>query len=314
MNLLPSHPLRPERAAIVHELTQAAFAPYAALDRPSGALAETVEDVARDLDAGGALLAYSADWETPLGALRWRLEADHLWVKRVSVHPDHQGRGVGDFLMDATRGIAHAHGRTEVRLGVRHALERNRRWYERRGFRPAVEHDDWTEYAAPADPLERTGTPTRMWKYEHPDHLQAHFPLDLLEETPDGWWVAIPPMAPSVKDDVVLWVQPRRIVGWLPRDHWWTAWFTTGHQPLKVDICTPATRRPDGDFEFADLCLDVVVREDEPPRLVDEDEFDAAAYAPDLARAASDAADEVLRLVRDGVEPFATEGPRRLRA
>ena len=40
MNLLPWHVDRPERTAVIHELTQRAFAPYAALARPSGALAE----------------------------------------------------------------------------------------------------------------------------------------------------------------------------------------------------------------------------------------------------------------------------------
>ena len=56
MNLLPWLPDRPERTEVVHHLTQAAFAPYAALARPSGALTETVDDVAADLAAGGGLV------------------------------------------------------------------------------------------------------------------------------------------------------------------------------------------------------------------------------------------------------------------
>jgi tRNA threonylcarbamoyladenosine biosynthesis protein TsaE len=153
VNLLPWLPDRPERTEVVHHLTQAAFAPYAALVRPSGALAETVDDVAADLAAGGGLIAYDEAWATALGALRWRVEPDHLWVKRVAVHPDHQGQGVGGFLMDACRGVAHATGRTRIRLGVRHALEENRRWYERRGYRHILDHDDWAEYEAPAAPI-----------------------------------------------------------------------------------------------------------------------------------------------------------------
>ena len=306
MNLLVAGPQHPERVQVVHELTQAAFAPYAALARPSGALQETVDDVAADLAAGGALLAYTEDWATPLGALRWRLEPDHLWVKRVSVHPDHQGQGVGELLMDATAGIAHAHGRARVRLGVRHALERNRRWYERRGFRAVVEHDDWTELEAPATPLPRTGTPATLWKYEHPDHLQSRFEVDVVEEGPDGWWVRIPRFAPALSaDGHVVAVFAHHHVGHLPRDRWWTAWWSDGRQRLKVDIGTPAVRRPDGDLEFGDLCLDVVVREGEEPAIVDEDEFADACYPDDLAARARAAADDVLARLLAG--QFVTE-------
>jgi hypothetical protein len=101
-------------------------------------------------------------------------------------------------------------------------------------------------------------------------------------------------------------------VGWLPRGEWWTAWFTTGRQHLKVDICTPARRRPDGDLEFADLCLDVVARGNESPVIVDQEEFAAAGYPPAIAAATEAAAADVLQRVLAGEEPFATEGPGRL--
>ena len=50
--------MRPDEREAVRDLVRAAFAPYATLARPSGALAETVEDVHADLDAGGGLIAY----------------------------------------------------------------------------------------------------------------------------------------------------------------------------------------------------------------------------------------------------------------
>lgn len=312
MNLLPWLPGRPERTEVIHALTQVSFAPYAALARPSGALAETLDDVAADLAAGGGLIAYDDTWSTPLGALRWRVVDDHLWVKRVAVDPDHQRTGVGAFLMDACRGVAHATGRTRIRLGVRHALDANRRWYEQRGYRRVVDHDDWAEYEAAVEPLDFGTERVTLWKYEYPDHLQATFDVAVLEEDPAGTWVRIPQFTPSFTEGRVVWLWPQEAVGWLPRDEWWTAWFTTGRQHLKVDICTPARRRPDGDLEFADLCLDVVARGDEPPVIVDQDELTAAGYAPDLAAAAETAATDVLRRVRAGAEPFATEGPSRL--
>lgn len=312
MNLLPWLPDRPERTAAIHELTQAAFAPYAALARPSGALAETVDDVATDLAAGGGLIAYDDTWSTALGALRWRVADDHLWVKRVAVQPDHQGAGVGAFLMDACRGVAHATGRPRIRLGVRHALDGNRRWYEQRGYRRVVDHDDWAEYEAAVEPLDFGTEPVTLWKYEYPDHLQATFDVEVAEESAAGTWVRVPRFTPSFTEGRIVWIWPEEAVGWLPWDEWWTAWFTTGRQHLKVDICTPARRRPDGDLEFADLCLDVVARGDEPPVIVDQDELAAAGYTPDIAAAAEAAAADVLHRVRAGAEPFATQGPSRL--
>ena len=311
MNLLPWLPDRPERTEVIHELTQKAFAPYAALARPSGALSETIDDVATDLAAGGGLIAYDDTWDTPLGALRWRRGEGHLWVKRVAVDPGHQHRGVGRHLMDACRGLAHAAGTDRIRLGVRHALEDNRAWYERLGYRAVVEHDDWSELEGRVEPL-RFGDHATLWKFEYPDHLQGTFEVDVVEERDDGWWVRVPQFTPSFRGDQLVWLWPRPVVGWLPRDGWFTAWFSAGHQRLKVDICTPAVRRPDGDFEFRDLSLDVVVWGDHAAKVVDEDEFAEAGYDDDIAARTRAAADDVLRRINDGEEPFATDGFGRL--
>lgn len=313
MNLLPWLPSRPERTEVIHDLTQKAFAPYAALARPSGALAETLDDVAADLAPGGGLIAYDERWEHPLGALRWRVEDEHLWVKRVAVDPAHQRQGVGDLLMDACRGLCHAVGRSCIRLGVRHALEDNRRWYERRGYRRVLDHDDWSEYEVSVAPLP-FAVPATLWKYEHPDHLQGTFDVDVVEETGDGWWVRVPRFTPSFDaDGTIIWVWPHAVSGWLPRAEWWTAWFSGGSQRLKVDICTPTVRRDDGDFEFRDLSLDVVVRDDGPAELVDQDEFAEAGYDAEIAARALAAADDVLEHIAAGKEPFASEGDRRRR-
>ena len=313
MNLLPWMPGRPERTDVIHRLTQQAFAPYAALPRPSGALAETLDDVEADLLTGGGLIAYDRTWERALGALRWRVEDDHLWVKRVAVDPAAQRQGVGDFLMDACQGIAHAVGRDRIRLGVRHSLDANRRWYERRGHRVVVEHDDWSEYEAAVEPIAFEGERSTLWKYEYPDHLQATFDVDAVDVRSDGWWVRIPRFMPHVDGEGrILAVSPVPVVGWLPKDEWWTAWFADARQRIKVDLCTPARRRADGDFEFRDLCLDVVVRDDAPPQIVDEDEFAEAGYDDDIAARTRAGADDVLRRILAGEEPFATEGFRRL--
>lgn len=305
VNLLPTHPDHPERTRAVHELTQLAFAPYAALARPSGALAETVEAVATDLAEGGGLLAYDDTWTTALGALRWRLGDDHLWVKRVAVHPDHQGRGVGGFLMDAARAVALAHDRHHIRLGVRHVLTDNRAWYERRGYRADVDHDDWTELTAPVEPFTFRGRRATLHKLDGHGAPFARFDVDVVDEGEGGVWVELPPFTPHfAADGTITAITPATVIGFLPADEWWTAWWTAGHQRLKVDVCTSTVRRADGDLEFRDLALDVVVRGDGPPEVVDEDELAEAGYPPELETAARQTAADVLRRVRESDPPF----------
>jgi ribosomal protein S18 acetylase RimI-like enzyme len=312
VNLLPWLPDRPERTEVIHELTQRAFAPYAALPRPSGALRETVADVHADLALGGGVIAYDDTWDTPLGALRWRVEDDHLWVKRVAVDPAHQRRGVGNLLMDACQGLGEALHRERIRLGVRHALTDNRAWFERHGYRVMAEHDDWSELELSIDPIPFARRVT-LWKYDHPDHLQGTGDIDVLDETDAGLWVRVPRYRPSFSDDgSVIWLPPYEVIGFLPWDEWWTAWFSLGHQRIKVDICTPAEWRDDGGLEFRDLCLDVVVWGHEAAKVIDEDEFEEAGYDAELAARTRATADDVLRRILDGEEPFLSEGFRRI--
>jgi len=107
----------------------------------------------------------------------------------------------------------------------------------------------------------------------------------------------------------------------VPQTGWWIATFWDQAQPrwsATVDICTPP-RRSDGVWTYTDLELDVLVsRGTGEARIVDEDEFAAACagklITPDEASAARQATDQIARLVRDGAEPFAGAGARRLNA
>lgn len=106
----------------------------------------------------------------------------------------------------------------------------------------------------------------------------------------------------------------------VPVTGWWIATFWHRAEPrwsVTFDICTPP-RLSGGVWTCTDLELDVLVgRDDGEARIVDEDEFAAACdggvIAPAEASAARQAADQVARLVRDGAEPFASAGARRLR-
>jgi len=137
-----------ERAAEVHRLTQRAFAPYAALDPPSGAVAETEAHVADDLVAGGGALARldgdgggDGPGAAAVGCLRWRLPDDGTFhVRRLAVAPAYQGRGVGLALMAWADDEARARGCPGVTAGVRLALPGNQEFFRDLGFAVVGEH------------------------------------------------------------------------------------------------------------------------------------------------------------------------------
>jgi len=125
-------------ATMVHELTQAAFAGYEALDPPSGASRETAESVRRDLEAAGGALAWLDS--RPVGCLRFVIEADHLHVRRVAVTPELQGLGIGRALMAWAEAQAIDRRLSRVTVGVRLSLPGNLGFYRRLGYEVIAEH------------------------------------------------------------------------------------------------------------------------------------------------------------------------------
>jgi ribosomal protein S18 acetylase RimI-like enzyme len=74
---------------------------------------------------------------TTIGMLEVRDEGEHLYVSRLEVLPEAQGRGVGSAVMEWLIGK----GRT-IRLRVFTNNVRARRFYERHGFIVDHESDD----------------------------------------------------------------------------------------------------------------------------------------------------------------------------
>jgi ribosomal protein S18 acetylase RimI-like enzyme len=123
----------PESAALVHALMTAAFAEYRGrLEPPTGALGESVEDVARAIAAGGAVMIWLG--ETAAGAMRFSVEPDHLYVGRLAVLPAYRRLGLAARLMTAAEAQAIARSLPEVRVEVRSALPANVAFFERIGF------------------------------------------------------------------------------------------------------------------------------------------------------------------------------------
>jgi ribosomal protein S18 acetylase RimI-like enzyme len=121
-------------AETVHSILLAAFEEYLGwLDPPSGAHGETLESVERKMAAGGAALAFLAG--TPAGCVFFALQERRLYLYRLAVLPEFRRRGLGRALIEFVEARARALGLARVRLGVRLALDAQRAYYERLGYR-----------------------------------------------------------------------------------------------------------------------------------------------------------------------------------
>lgn len=65
-------------------------------------------------------------WLTPNG--------NSTYIHRLSVHPDHQGKGLAQQLMDFAETYSKNHGFVSVRLDTFSQNKRNQRFYEQRGY------------------------------------------------------------------------------------------------------------------------------------------------------------------------------------
>jgi GNAT superfamily N-acetyltransferase len=123
-----------EQASEVLRIMRLAFEEYRGrFVPPSGALAETAEDVRTAICGGGAFLAFAGD--AAVGSARYRLFPDHAYAERVAVLPEHRGKGVAVALMAAFEEAVRALGVHEARVGVRASLPSNLRFYENLGYR-----------------------------------------------------------------------------------------------------------------------------------------------------------------------------------
>jgi tRNA threonylcarbamoyladenosine biosynthesis protein TsaE len=119
----------------VRAVAAAAFAARPSLQPPSAALTESVADVAADLGSAGGAVVRRGD--AVLACLRLAFDDDVVRLRRVAVHPDHQGRGLGTRLalwtqawlarrrLDGTLGEV-----SRIAVDVRRELPANKRFWE----------------------------------------------------------------------------------------------------------------------------------------------------------------------------------------
>lgn len=123
----------PDDAPLVYAIMQAAFAEYlGVLNPPSGVHDETLEDTAKAIREGGAILAWLAD--KAVGSARYLCHQDYFYVGRVSVLPGYRGHGVASAMMNYLEGVARANNYPMIELTVRMVLESNINLYKRLGY------------------------------------------------------------------------------------------------------------------------------------------------------------------------------------
>lgn len=119
--------------ALVHEY-------FGRLTPPSGALSETLDDVAARFKAGPVLVA-EGDGEL-VGSLYCALKDGGLYLTRMAVRPDRQKQGIGRALLMAADAEARSLGAHKLTLRVRLNLPENRAYFERAGFRVTGQGED----------------------------------------------------------------------------------------------------------------------------------------------------------------------------
>jgi ribosomal protein S18 acetylase RimI-like enzyme len=107
-------------------------------DPPPSALKETAATIGAHLaKGGGAVVERGA---AMVGAVLWEEEDGALYISRLSVDPGHRRQGIARALIDAAEREARRRGLARLTLGVRLALEDNRRLFRSCGFAETTLH------------------------------------------------------------------------------------------------------------------------------------------------------------------------------
>lgn len=119
----------------VRAVAAAAFAARPVLEPPSAALTETTQQVAAELAAeGGAVVRRGGE---VVACLRLSVDADVVRLRRVAVHPEHQGHGLGTRLalwtqawLARRRLDGELPGVTRIAVDVRREMPANQRFWQ----------------------------------------------------------------------------------------------------------------------------------------------------------------------------------------
>ncbi|TCM41910.1 tRNA (adenosine(37)-N6)-threonylcarbamoyltransferase complex ATPase subunit type 1 TsaE [Kribbella sp. VKM Ac-2568] len=130
-----------------------AFSARRVLDPPSTALSENATTVAAAVAAHGGLLVLIDG--VPAGAMLFEVDGDVLGLRRVSVNPRFQGRGVASAMVGCAEDTARKRGLRRVRLIARVELPDTVEFWRRRGY-SVVDRGGQNLIYAKAMPIELT--------------------------------------------------------------------------------------------------------------------------------------------------------------
>jgi GNAT superfamily N-acetyltransferase len=127
---LPLRRAGPSDAAAVRTLTRLAYAKWVPL------IGREPLPMTADYDRG--VVDHMIDLYEKDGSLQALIETiaaeDHLLIENLAVHPDQQGKGLGDLLLGHARNLARDLGYREIRLYTNAAFAANIAFYAKRGF------------------------------------------------------------------------------------------------------------------------------------------------------------------------------------
>ena len=107
----------------------------------------TLEELATYADAGRGWVAFGAD-EQPIGYVVVDVVDGNAHIEQVSVHPDHQGEGVGRALVEQVCAWARDTGRAWITLTTFRDVAWNEPLYHHLGFEAVAPDDVGPEFVA----------------------------------------------------------------------------------------------------------------------------------------------------------------------
>lgn len=123
---------KPDDAPAMVGVIHAAFGARPPLDPPGTALQETAESVRAAVERHGGLFA-TVDGR-PAGVILFGESDGWMTMRRVSVHPQYQHRGVGTAMVGCAEEVAEAAGACGLRLVARAELPATLAFWSRRGY------------------------------------------------------------------------------------------------------------------------------------------------------------------------------------
>lgn len=151
----------PEHAPAVVDIIHRSFGARVALDPPTDALSETVESVAEVLATAGGLLVERRG--EPMGALLFDESRPHkLGLRRVSVDPDLQARGVASAMVGVAEDTAEERGKDGIWLHVREELPETVQFWSRRKYHPVARDGKLIEFGKTLWGAREVPTPDAM--------------------------------------------------------------------------------------------------------------------------------------------------------